>query len=86
MENEKVNEMNDYLIINCPHCNLDVFIHKNEINCRIFRHAVYKNGDQVNPHLDQISCEKLVESDQVYGCCKPFLLNVDNKPEICDYI
>ena len=79
--------MEEFYIIECPHCKLDVVIYKNELNCRIFRHAVYKhNGEQVNPHLNKNECDKLVETDQVYGCCKPFLLNEENKAEVCDYI
>jgi hypothetical protein len=77
----------DYIIVICPHCNDLVQIYKNEINCRIFRHGVYKaTNESVNPHLDRESCEKLVESGTIYGCCKPFRLNDQNLPEICDYI
>ena len=77
----------DYIIISCPHCNHSVLIYNNELNCRIFRHAVYKQtGEQVNPHLDQQSCENLSKNDLVYGCCKPFRITGENKAEICDYI
>ena len=52
----------NYIIISCPHCNDSVLIYNNELNCRIFRHAVYKQtGEQVNPHLDQQSCENLLK-------------------------
>jgi hypothetical protein len=38
----------EYIIISCPHCNDSVLIYNNELNCRIFRHAVYKQtGEQV---------------------------------------
>jgi len=77
----------DYFIVNCPHCNESIIIYRNEINCRIFRHAVFRaSGEPVNPHLPQQDCERLVASSEVYGCCKPFLLNADNVPEICYYI
>lgn len=77
----------DYLIINCPHCQDSVVIYKNQIKCRIFRHAIYKKTNkQVNPHMPQNKCEALVASNKVYGCCKPFRLNKENQPEICDYI
>lgn len=75
-----------YIIVSCPHCNESILIYKNEINCRIFRHAVYKNGENVNPHLPKEECDKLVLTDKVYGCCKPFRLNEQNIPEICEYI
>jgi hypothetical protein len=36
-------------MITCPHCGDSVLIE--QINCRIFRHAVYKNtGEQMDPH------------------------------------
>ena len=71
----------EYNIISCPHCNDSVLIYNNELNCRIFRHAVYKQtGEQVYPHLDQQSCENLSKNDLVYGCCKPFeIITKDNK-------
>jgi hypothetical protein len=76
-----------YIIIECPHCKCSIIIYENEINCRIFRHGVYKDTNEpVNPHLDQISCENLVDSGRVFGCCKPFRLNNENIPEICEYI
>ena len=77
----------DYLIIKCPHCDLSVIIYHSDINCRIFRHGVYRvSNEPVHPHLDRESCEKLVESGQIHGCCKPFRLDENNIPEICDYI
>ena len=69
----------NYIIISCPHCTDSVLIYKQEINCRIFRHAVYKQtGEQVNPHLDQPSCENLSKNEMVYGCCKPFRITDEN--------
>ena len=48
------------MIIICPHCNENIIIEK--INCGIFRHGVYiKTGKQINPHLAQIECEKLIK-------------------------
>ena len=77
----------DYIVIECPHCQDSIIIYKKQIRCRIFRHAVYKNsGRNVNPHLSQNKCEALVKSGKIFGCCKPLCLNRDNKPEICDYI
>ena len=76
-----------YIIINCPHCNCSILIYENEINCRIFRHGVYKDTNEpVNPHLDKVSCENLSDSGRIFGCCKPFRLNNENIPEICEYI
>ena len=45
----------------------------NEINCGIFRHAVYKsNLMQIPPHENKINCDKLIADEMVYGCAKPF--------------
>lgn len=77
----------DYIVINCPHCEDLIFIFRKDFKCKIFRHAVYKDTNKsVNSHMSQNKCESLVKANKVYGCCKPFKLNKDNKPEICDYI
>ena len=69
----------------CPHCQLFVWIE--QVNCRIFRHAVYKNtGEPIPPHSAESECLRLVTEDKVWGCAKPFRLNSNNEPEICDYI
>jgi len=82
---------NDFYVFKCPHCQQYVQVHKNEINCRIFRHAVYKNNMvPISPHASKDQCDNLVATDQVYGCAKPFMLsrNTDNDfvVEICGYI
>jgi hypothetical protein len=82
--------MEDYISIKCPHCELQIIIYKNEINCAIFRHGVLKNsGIQIGPHSSKEECEDLVMKDLIYGCGKPFKLENNNKeynPVICDYI
>lgn len=81
----------DYFIT-CPHCDGLIAVNKNEINCAIFRHAIYKsNLNPINPHASKEICENLLNTDQVYGCAKPFRVNLDvvnNKLNIyiCDYI
>ena len=87
---------NNYYNFVCPHCEQGIQVHKNDINCRIFRHAVYKNNMRpINPHMAQNLCEKLVETNQVFGCAKPFRLvlidvfnNISNNyiVEICEYL
>lgn len=79
----------DLDIINCPHCNMLVYIEK--LNCKIFRHGVYKNNNQqINPHANKIECDLLVKNDQIYGCGKPFMVEIDSNGKmfsvICDYI
>jgi hypothetical protein len=74
----------------CPHCNEVFIVAENEINCAIFRHAVYKNNYlPINPHESKDNCDKMKEQDIVYGCTKPFkIVKKDEKysTEICDYI
>ena len=83
MENNKPN-----LIINCPHCNELILIE--ELNCKIFRHGVFKlSNQQINPHSSKSDCDNFVVNDLIYGCGKPFKISIsDNKylVEICDYI
>ncbi len=74
--------------VECPHCNGSIIIE--ELNCRIFRHAVLKeNLNQINPHTPKEECENYIEKNLIYGCGKPFIVIFrDNKyiSEICDYI
>lgn len=75
-------------IVECPHCKCQIEIL--EINCAIFRHGVIKSsGQQMNPHLPKPECDKLTETDAIYGCGMPFRIIKNNdklQAEICDYI
>lgn len=65
--------MSDYHIFTCPHCLDDIIVMKNELNCRIFRHATLKsNFSQVNPHASFEECQKLISNNLIFGCGKPF--------------
>jgi hypothetical protein len=79
----------DFYFFNCPNCQDEIIVQKNELNCKIFRHAIYKhNFEQVDPHLNFESCEQLKKSNLVYGCCKPFeIIYKDNKlmAVTCEY-
>lgn len=86
----KIKLEGDFYFFSCPNCNNEIIVNKNELNCRIFRHAVYKDTyNQVEPHLPKFFCDKLIDEDKVIGCCKPFEIINDNKGElvaiICDY-
>lgn len=75
----------------CPHsdCGLMIQVPKNQVNCRIFRHAVYKDtGEQINPHTPREVCDKLRNSGSIYGCGRPFYLETVDSPHvrICGYI
>ena len=77
--------MTQPLFVTCPHCGGCVEIL--EINCRIFRHGVYKHsGKQIHPHLNRAECEQLVRKDKIFGCGKPFRLCADNQSTtVCSY-
>lgn len=70
-------------IVTCPWCNGNIEIIK--LNCAIFRHAVFKkNNKQVNPHLSELECKKLLEQNLVNGCSMPFEI-INGKAIKCDY-
>lgn len=72
------------LILECPNCKLLVIIE--QLNCKIFRHGVYKDSWQnINPHMSKEDCDKLVNLNLIYGCGKPFRIE-ENMAYICDYL
>jgi len=79
----------DYFIINCPHCDQIIQIFKNELNCKIFRHGVYKDTlKQIDPHLPKYDCDYLYNNGMIFGCGKPFLVELNNnnlEAKECDY-
>ena len=47
--------------LTCPHCQDVIIVNESQINCSIFRHAVYKNTmQQISPHESKINCDKLI--------------------------
>tara|TARA_Y100000816_G_C26031728_1_gene540106 strand:- start:633 stop:923 length:291 start_codon:yes stop_codon:yes gene_type:complete len=63
-------------IIECPHCDELCAVHKNDIRCTVFRHAVYKKDFSfVYPHATKEQCDSWVYNDEVYGCGKPFIFD-----------
>lgn len=81
----------EYIIVTCPHCGDLIQIYKKELNCRIFRHGVYKkNNQQIPPHLDKLKCDRLASQQLIHGCGKPFRIirdsNGQENIQICDYI
>ena len=76
------------IVITCPHCNDQVLIQ--ELNCRIFRHAIYKtNLSQICPHSPKDICDSLLQNGEIYGCGKPFMvveMNQSYVAVVCDYI
>lgn len=84
----------DYVIVECPHCFMKILVLKKDFNCKIFRHGVYKKtGEQIDPHMKKDLCDKLFNENKIYGCGKPYRLQVIKSKEkelyfteICDYI
>lgn len=77
--------MTEKNIIQCPHCN--IFVEILALNCGIFRCGMLKkDGSQINPHLDQASCERLVQNGEIDGCSKPFQVSLTGEVTICGYI
>ena len=71
-------------IVKCPHCNEYIIIE--QLNCRIFRHASFKNGEPIPPHSTKAECDTYIEREEVFGCAKPFQIKEDGTVVICDYI
>jgi len=64
---------------------------KEEFNCKIYRHGIYKNNlQQIDPHMKKDDCDILVRRDLIYGCGKPFMIedkgNETYTISKCDYI
>ena len=83
--------MDDTIIVTCPSCKNYIEIKKKEINCAIFRHAIYKNTMlQIDPHTPKDKCVHLFQNNLIYGCGKPFnlIIGENNTYEtiVCDYI
>jgi hypothetical protein len=72
-------------IIHCPHCNIIIEIL--ELNCRIFRCGIFKHsGLQLPPHTDKEACDYYKDNDLIYGCGKPFMIDINHDVKKCDYI
>ena len=82
---------------NCPHCEELVTVHRRNLACRTFRHAVPKPdanqrgvkgrlvGGFANPHAPREECERWVREGLIFGCGKPFRFN-GKKVEACGYV
>ena len=85
-----MNNTPDHLIIMCPHCSEFILILIEELNCCIFRHGVIiKTGIQLDPHASKELCDFYINTNQIYGCGKPYQIIIENMKYIavkCDYI
>jgi len=79
------------LFYNCPHCGITIETNEQEINCGIFRCAVYKEAGcpPIPPHTPENECLRLIAENKVHGCAKPFKVTRTNNVitvEKCGYI
>ena len=57
----------------CPHCGGSIEVLKKDLNCKIFRHGIYKETMQpLAPHSSKDICDEARMSGKIYGCGKPF--------------
>lgn len=82
--------MDEFIYVPCPHCRAMIEVKHNEINCKIFRHGIYKSSNkQIDPHLCESECKRLVSENAIHGCGKPFRLIKSHQiyeAIVCDYI
>jgi len=80
----------EFYIFTCPHCEGTIIVNRNELNCRIFRHGIFRHsGEQMNPHSPKEECDRLAAENQIIGCGKPFLVEGEGceaKAVECGYI
>ena len=79
-------ESSGFYYFECPHCDMLCEVHKNDINCTIFRHAINKKDSSfVDPHASEEQCKNWLKDGLVYGCTKPFIFD-GNIVKKCMYI
>ena len=78
------------LVFKCPNCMEEIIVAKNDINCGIFRHGVFKNNwIQMKPHEIKVNCDKFYDEELIFGCGKPFEIKKINNIfiiDVCDYV
>lgn len=75
-----------YYFCMCPYCGIYITVHKNELNCKIFRCGTFKkNNNPIPPHASKVECDEYKSKGLIYGCGKPFIFKGDHV-ERCDYI
>lgn len=88
---------NKIYTLECPHCYGTIQIQENQINCSIFRHAIWKDPQKeaktpFNPHAPKKECDRALQNGEILGCGKPFKFKYINKTTrkgeliACDYV
>lgn len=73
------------IITTCPTCQGCIIILEEEINCALFRHAIFKNGTEVGPHTSKELMDSFIQQDLIFGCGSPFRLEGETAVK-CDWI
>jgi len=82
----------DPLVFACPQCGGTVVVQRSEVNCKIFRHGVFRaTGEPVPPHASEAECSEWTKTESIWGCGKPFHLVPDSDTgalvaKTCGYI
>jgi len=63
----------------CPWCCGNIEVEKNQLNSRVFRHAVSKSGTPVDPHCPEKVMKQLI-AEGINGCGMPFNV-IDTRSE-----
>ena len=79
-EDNLITEWHGFFMFRCPHCNILIIVHQNEVACKIFRcHPT------LNPHSPESVCNLKIADNM--GCTRPFQITPDNKYVLkCGYI
>jgi len=87
LEESKEGKSGPYYVFPCPHCQKLVLVQQADINCEIFRHAVWKkNGEPIPPHAKKEEIEAWHAQKEIVGCGKPFRLTKKGELSVCGYI
>ena len=83
---KKVEQVDGFYIFQCPHCEQTICVHRDEVNCKIFRCGSYKaNGQPIHPHTPKPECDRLKAENLIYGCGKPFIFD-HVEALVCGYV
>src|SRR5437870_1140569 len=80
-----VEDCEDGYFFMCPHCEIGIFVLKEEVICKIFRCGIYvSNYKPIPPHAPKEECDRLKDQNLIFGCGKPFIFKGDHV-ERCGY-
>jgi len=77
-----VDQKNNLLIYQCPHCLLETTTLISELACCIFRHGYnIQTQTQISPHECKEQCDLYAQDPMYVGCCKPYRIIIENTSE-----